>query len=310
MNKITHLMPVKNGLKYLPVSVANILANSNLEDEIIIIDDGSTDKSTNFLRTAELEVPNLRVIYTKGIGLVNALNLGIKESSNNWIARYDVDDTYPSNRVEKQKKLISSDVAAIFCDYRLVLNNGKTSAVIPSAIDNLATIVSLLYSQQTPHPGVLLNREIIISVGGYISNDFPVEDLSLWLRAARSGKLISVPEVLLNYTLSNLSTSGSRQKIVKAKKLEVINKYGLPFDLIRDNVSELSDTYLRYVSSPLVEERRILLLRNLRKLYKLQPEITKIMAPGYLKYISLHPIKASGLVKQKLRRFVYRKINL
>jgi glycosyltransferase involved in cell wall biosynthesis len=303
-------MPVKNGLKYLPVSVANILANSNLEDEIIIIDDGSTDKSTNFLRTAELEVPNLRVIYTKGIGLVNALNLGIKESSNNWIARYDVDDTYPSNRVEKQKKLISSDVAAIFCDYRLVLNNGKTSAIIPSAIDNLATIVSLLYSQQTPHPGVLLNREIIISVGGYISNDFPVEDLSLWLRAARSGKLISVPEVLLNYTLSNLSTSGSRQMIVKAKKLEVINKYGLPFDLIRDNVSELSDTYLRYVSSPLVEERRILLLRNLRKLYKLQPEITKIMAPGYLKYISLHPIKASGLVKQKLRRFVYRKINL
>jgi glycosyltransferase involved in cell wall biosynthesis len=302
-------MPVKNGLKYLPVSVANILANSNLEDEIIIIDDGSTDKSTNFLRTAELEVPNLRVIYTKGIGLVNALNLGINESSNNWIARYDVDDTYPSNRVEKQKKLISSDVAAIFCDYRLVLNNGKTSAIIPSAIDNLATIVSLLYSQQTPHPGVLLNREIIISVGGYLSNDFPVEDLSLWLRAARSGKLVSVPEVLLNYTLSNLSTSGSRQKIVKAKKLEVITKYGLPFDLIRDNVSELSDTYLRYVSSPLVEERRILLLRNLRKLYKLQPEITKIIAPGYFKYISLHPIKASGLVKQKLRRLVYRKIN-
>ena len=310
MNKITHLMPVKNGLKYLPVSVANILANSNLEDEIIIIDDGSTDKPTNFLRTAELEVPNLRVIYTKGIGLVNALNLGIKESSNNWIARYDVDDTYPSNRVEKQKKLISSDVAAIFCDYRLVLNNGKTSAIIPSAIDNLATIVSLLYSQQTPHPGVLLNREIIISVGGYISNDFPVEDLSLWLRAARSGKLISVPEVLLNYTLSNLSTSGSRQKIVKAKKLEVINKYGLPFDIIKNNISELSQTYSNYVSSPLGEERRILLLRNLRKLYKLQPEITKIIAPGYLKYISLHPIKASGLVKQKLRRFVYRKINL
>jgi glycosyltransferase involved in cell wall biosynthesis len=310
MNKITHLMPVKNGFSYLPTSLANILANSNLEDEIIIIDDGSTDKSTNFLRTSELEVPNLRVIYTKGIGLVNALNLGINESSNNWIARYDVDDTYPSNRVEKQKKLISSDVAAIFCDYRLVLNDGKTSAIIPSAIDNLATIVSLLYSQQTPHPGVLLNREIIISVGGYLSNDFPVEDLSLWLRAARSGKLVSVPEVLLNYTLSNLSTSGSRQKIVKAKKLEVITKYGLPFDLIRDNVSELSDTYLRYVSSPLVEERRILLLRNLRKLYKMQPEITKIIAPGYFKYNFLHPIKASGLVKQKLRRFVYRKINL
>ena len=310
MSKITHLMPVKNGFNYLPTSVANILANSNLEDEIIVIDDGSTDKSTNYLNTVALEVPNLRVIYTKGIGLVNALNLGIKESSNNWIARYDVDDTYPSYRVEKQKKLISSDVAAIFCDYRMVSLDKRASAVIPSAIDNLATIVSLLYSQQTPHPGVLLNREIIISVGGYLTNDFPVEDLSLWLRAARSGKLVSVPEVLLNYTLSNLSTSGSRQKIVKTKKLEIITKYGLPLDIIQDSVNELSDTYLRYARSSFVEERRILLLRNLRKLYKMQPEITKVTVPGYFKYISLHPIKASSLVKQKFRRFIYRKINL
>ena len=147
-------------------------------------------------------------------------------------------------------------------------------------------------------------------MGGYLTNDFPVEDLSLWLRAARSGKLVSVPEVLLNYTLSNLSTSGSRQKIVKTKKLEIITKYGLPLDIIQDSVNELSDTYLRYARSSFVEERRILLLRNLRKLYKMQPEITKVTVPGYFKYISLHPIKASSLVKQKFRRFIYRKINL
>ena len=306
-HKVCIIVPIYNEEKVVDKVISDLISNNY---HVLAIDDGSTDKSINFLRTAELEVPNLRVIYTEGIGLVNALNLGIKESANNWIARYDVDDTYPSNRVSKQKDLISSDVAAIFCDYRLVLNNGKTSAIIPSAIDNLATVISLLYSQQTPHPGVLLNRELIISVGGYLSSDFPVEDLSLWLRAARSGKLISVPEVLLNYTLSNLSTSGSRQKIVKAKKLEVITKYGLPLDIIKNNISELSKTYSNYVSSPLVEERRILLLRNLRKLYKMQPEITKIIDQGYFKYISLHPLKASSLVKQKFRRFVYRKINL
>jgi glycosyltransferase involved in cell wall biosynthesis len=310
MSKITHLMPVKNGFNFLPNSLANILANSNLEDEIIIIDDGSTDKSTNYLSAVELEVPNLRVIYTKGIGLVNALNLGINESSNNWIARYDVDDTYPNYRVDKQKELISNDVAAIFCDYRLVLRHGRASAIIPSAIDNLATIVSLLYSQQTPHPGVLLNRDIILSVGGYLSDDFPVEDLSLWLRVARFGNLVSVPEILLNYTLSNSSTSGSRQKIVKAKKSEIISRYGLPINEIQDGLSELSNTYLKYATLPFVEERRILLLRNLRKLYKMQPAITKVIVPGYFNYISLHPIKSSGLVRQKFRRFVYRKANI
>jgi glycosyltransferase involved in cell wall biosynthesis len=310
MNRITHLMPVKNGLEFLPSSLASIISNSHSEDEIIIIDDGSTDQSTIFLKAAELQVPNLRVIYTKGIGLVNALNLGINESSNNWIARYDVDDSYPSYRVERQRKKISSDVAAIFCDYRIVFNNGKTSAIIPSAIDNLATILSLPYSQQTPHPGVLLNREITILAGGYLSTDFPAEDLSLWLRSARYGKLVSVPEVLLNYRLSNLSTSGSRQKMAKAKKIEIITKYGLPLDIIRDNISELGDTYFSYVNLPLVEVRRILLLRNIRRLYKMHPGITRIIAPSFCRYISLHPIKASGLVKQKSSRFLYRKINL
>jgi glycosyltransferase involved in cell wall biosynthesis len=310
MNRITHFMPVKNGLKFLSSSLASIISNSHSEDEIIIIDDGSTDQSTIFLKAAELRVPNLRVIYTKGIGLVKALNLGINESSNNWIARYDVDDSYPSYRVERQRKQISSDVAAIFCDYRIVLNNGKSSAIIPSAIDNLATILSLPYSHQTPHPGVLLNREITISAGGYLSTDFPVEDLSLWLRSARYGKLVSVPEVLLNYRLSNSSTSGSRQKMVKAKKIEIITEYGLPLDIIRDNISELGDTYFRYVNSPYVEVRRILLLRNISKLYKMHPGITRITAPSLRRYISLHPIKACSLVKQKSRRFLYRKINL
>lgn len=310
MNRITHLMPVKNGFKFLSSSLASIISNSHSEDEIIIIDDGSTDQSTIFLKTAELRVPNLRVIYTKGIGLVNALNLGINESANNWIARYDVDDSYPTYRVEKQRKQISSDTAAIFCDYRIVLNNGKKSAIIPSAIDNLATILSLPYSQQTPHPGVLLNRDIVISVGGYLLNDFPVEDLSLWLRSARYGKLVSVPEVLLNYRLSNLSTSGSRQKMAKIKKREIIAKYGLPLDVIQDNFSELGDTYFRYADSPLVEVRRILFLRNMHRFYKMHPGTTRVIAPSYCRYISLHPIQAASLVKQKSRRLLYRKINL
>ena len=127
------VIPVYNEDQVLLAVVEDVLSTFS---RVVCIDDGSTDKSTNYLSTIELKVPNLRVIYTKGIGLVNALNLGIRESSNNWIARYDVDDTYPSYRVAKQKKLISSDVAAV----ENIAANVTTVAGISSDVTSVAGI--------------------------------------------------------------------------------------------------------------------------------------------------------------------------
>jgi glycosyltransferase involved in cell wall biosynthesis len=302
-------MPVKNGSRYLADSLRVIFSNTSLDDEVIIINDGSTDNTLEILNLSKKDFPNLRIITTKGIGIVKALNLGLVESSHEWIARFDVDDMYTENRINKQRAIIDDGIAAIFCDYELVLDNGVSTGVIPSPVDNLATIISLLYSQQTPHPGVVFNKNLITEAGGYLEDDFPAEDLSLWLRASRVGKLVSVPEVLLKYRISNTSTSGSRQREARSKTLILIQKYGLPINFIKQNFDELSETYQNYSKLPFSIERRLLFMRNMHMLYKVAPKLNRFGDSSYPIYIFRNPVIVLIFIKQKLRRLVYRKFN-
>jgi len=302
-------MPVKNGSRYLTDSLPVIFSNASLDDEVIIINDGSTDNTLEILNLSKKDFPNLRIITTKGIGIVKALNLGLAESSHEWIARFDVDDMYTENRINKQRATIDDGIAAIFCDYELILDNGVSTGVIPSPVDNLATIISLLYSQQTPHPGVVFNKNLITEAGGYLEDDFPAEDLSLWLRASRVGKLVSVPEVLLKYRISNTSTSGSRQREARSKTLILIQKYGLPINFIKQNFDELSETYQNYSKLPFSIERRLLFMRNMHMLYKVAPKLNRFGDSSYPIYIFRNPVTVLMFIKQKVRRLIYRKFN-
>ena len=310
MEKITHLMPVKNGSLYLIETLRSIAENAMHDDEILVINDGSSDGTLGILNETSKKLSNLRVISTKGVGIVKSLNLGMSESSNVWVARYDVDDFYSKDRVLKQRALISNKVAAIFCDYELILDNGISTGLVPSAVDNLATIISLLFSQQTPHPGVILNKSCMLAAGGYLESDFPAEDLSLWLRMCRYGQLISVPEVLFRYRISNSSTSGSRQIEAKHKKSMILQKYGLPVDQIQLNFDELNETFVKYSKLNLADERKLLFLRNVGKLNKMYPNLGRINYFAYPNFIVFHPSIVIKLTIQKLRRWIFRKYSV
>ena len=120
---VTAIIPIKNGEQFILDSTRAVLENMRSTDEIIYINDNSTDRSLNMLREISKREKNIRVINNPGSGIVDALNFGIANSRNNWIARFDIDDLYSKERIEKQRKLISEGVAAIFCDYMFIDEN-------------------------------------------------------------------------------------------------------------------------------------------------------------------------------------------
>ena len=75
---ISVVMPVKNGEKYLGSAFKSILSCIREGDEIIVIDDGSSDSTPSILENYEGELKNLKVIRSPGTGIVDALNLGIQ----------------------------------------------------------------------------------------------------------------------------------------------------------------------------------------------------------------------------------------
>jgi glycosyltransferase involved in cell wall biosynthesis len=272
MEPITSFMPVKNGLKYLSTSIFGIMENCRPEDEVLIIDNGSEDGSLKSLLQYEMEFANLRVISAPKLSFPDVLNLGLKESSNTWVARFDVDDLYSPLRLETQRSLISNNVAAIFSDYSVFFNDKRYAGRIPTGVDSTAVVFSLLFSQQTAHPSALIDKSALLSIGGYRSADFPAEDLSAWLRLSRVGKLISSPKVLLNYRLSSSSITAQRRPEGQNRTAFLLKNIGIPIEKLDTSIENLYRTRDSYKEMESFGTRYLLHLRNINRAIVYHPD--------------------------------------
>jgi glycosyltransferase involved in cell wall biosynthesis len=260
---ISVLIPIRNGSQYLDQFKKTMESSLSTLDQIVAIDDGSSDGTLAFLRKWEAISSKLVVLKTNGIGLVGSLNLGLKHSSNRWIARYDIDDDYEDNRIDLQRLSIKKEAVAIFSDYNIIDEQNRNYGFITSPILPSPTAISLANSVRTAHPSVLFNKEAVIEAGGYREIDFPAEDLSLWLRMAKIGEIISIPRCLLHYRVRKGSISSLKRENAFQKKHEVlknisINEEDLNFCL--GNMKEIFDFYDSFDKS---EQRKILFIRDL-----------------------------------------------
>lgn len=259
---ITGVLPIKNGEIWIPKTLPRILNCLDMRDELIVIDDGSTDKTLNLISSFAENDHRIKVIEIQSRGLVEALNEGVNQSKNDWIARFDIDDSYSQDRIYKQRSEINEVVAAIFTDYRIKLNGKYNLGLIASPITDSATRLSLLRSQRTAHPSALFNKGKFISAGGYVAAEFPAEDLGLWTRMSSYGTLISVDTEGLQYNFRQGSISRTNRDKIISKKQKIIDSYieKLELDII---LEKLEDTFQRYLETNRERDRVLLHLWDL-----------------------------------------------
>lgn len=263
-HRISAILPVKNGEKYLQRLLPDVLDMLQEHDEVIIINDGSSDQSRQIIEKFSDLDARIHLLNTTGVGLVNALNLGISASINPWIARFDVDDLFPKDRLSEQRKLISNDVSVIFSDYRFVSQRGLPLGRVPSAVFPDAVRLSILSSQRTAHPVSLINRRLLLQAGGYRSLDYPAEDLALWLRLSSLGKVVSSPKILLSYRLTVGSVSMQNRKVQKDKTKEIISNFDLWKNWQEACITNFYNTVSLYASSSCASARIFLHIRDIQ----------------------------------------------
>lgn len=224
---VSIIAPVRNAEKHLLNLRHQAEAISLPNDEIIVIDDFSEDQTSRFLFLWSLEDSRVRIIKNKKQGLPNALNLGIQEATHTWMARMDADDHYHPDRLSRQLSLVTEQTVCIFSDYSFRTDSGRYLGFMPSAVHRFAVPVSLVSSRRTPHPVAVFRKDAVIEVGGYRTEDFPAEDLSLWLRLCRIGDLISSAETLLEYSLSLGGVSLNSRKLQISARNRLIQTIGI-----------------------------------------------------------------------------------
>jgi glycosyltransferase involved in cell wall biosynthesis len=222
------LLPLFNGAAFLPRAIANLCEIAGPADEILIIDDGSDDINSQEIEDLIKSDPRIVLYRCQHQGLVETLNYGIRVASHELIARADVDDIYLENRIQLQVDFLVSnpEISAVFSDYEMVSYSGASLGFFPSAVSPELTSFSLFSSQRTPHSSVMYRKSTILSVGGYHAEDFPVEDLALWIRLVKVSKIASIPHPLLKYTVHSSSVTRTNQDLMKRKSLALRKQYG------------------------------------------------------------------------------------
>ena len=127
--KISVIMPVLNAELYLKTAIESVLSQTIPDFEFIIINDGSTDKTEEIIKSYQ----DPRIIYIKNdtnIGLSKSYNLGIRASKGEFIARMDADDISFKDRFESQLEFLEAhqEVGVVGGGVILIDESGKEFA--------------------------------------------------------------------------------------------------------------------------------------------------------------------------------------
>lgn len=262
---ISVVMPVLNGEATIRQALMDLQANLLPRDEILVIDDGSSDQTADLLLRAQEEEDRVRVIRTEGIGLVRALNLGLTEANHRWVARADADDRYPVDRLLCQRRAVREGVVLVSGDY-VVTGGERNLGEFPSALTAPFVAMSLIHPQRIPHPGVLFDRDAVLEVGAYREADFPAEDIALWLRLATVGDFVGVPHVVVHWSMRKGSVTHTHQVRQRQNVAQLLRRSFPTSILSRVTLEEVQVELRRYASERSEGIRGILLARDLRAL--------------------------------------------
>ena len=131
MKTLSVVVPVYNSEKYLQRCIDSILSSTYQDIELILVDDGSLDKT--YSKCSEWKTNNSRIILVKkkNQGPSSARNYGIENSKGDYLVFLDSDDFLDSDYLELlSKKIHSENIDTIFCGYKAIYENGKLAETI------------------------------------------------------------------------------------------------------------------------------------------------------------------------------------
>jgi glycosyltransferase involved in cell wall biosynthesis len=201
--RVTVLMSIYNGQDYLHESVTSILNQTFSDFEFLIVDDGSEDKTGEILEAFRQKDSRIVVIRNKkNMGLTRSLNKGLAQARGEYIARQDADDISLPNRLEKQVAVLDDHPAFVLVSSNIefIDLHGRPVKRSDRAGDpDLIAWHLIFYNHVAGHSVVMFRRKTVTELGGYAERYRYSQDHELWIRLARVGDIVVLPDVLLQW---------------------------------------------------------------------------------------------------------------
>lgn len=220
---VSVVLPVFNASEFLEESLRSILNQTYKNLEIIIIDDGSTDDSTEIVK--RFTDPRIRFFrHDKNQGLIPTLNEGFEMARGKYIARMDADDVALPHRIEKQVKFMEEHPeVGLLGSWTENFGAQKSITKYPAGYDE--NDWQMLYRCSFAHPSLILRSDVIKKHHLYFDKEFiHAEDYDFAARLSQHSRLSNLPEVLLKYRVHNQSVSSKFREVQYHNTLRIIQR--------------------------------------------------------------------------------------
>jgi len=236
MPKVSVIMSVYNGEKYLKEAIESILNQTFRDFEFIIVDDGSTDKTPEILNEYAKKDKRIKIITNpKNIGLTKSLNKALKIAKGEYIARMDADDISLPERLKKQVNFLTNypNFGLVGCNVIVIDEKGNfvKNVTLPESLNS-----ALRKRNRLVHGSVMFRKSLVKKIGGYNEKIFYAQDYEMFLRFSKISEIGRINEFLYKLRVHKSSLSYKKffkqmyyVALAKTKVLFKKDKYSLRF---------------------------------------------------------------------------------
>jgi glycosyltransferase involved in cell wall biosynthesis len=221
--KVTVFIPVYNRADYIGAAIDSILAQSFTDFELLLVDDGSTDRSLEVIKS--YQDPRVRVACNAAnLGIPRTRNRGLALARGEYIALLDSDDRAYPQRLAKQVEVLDRhpDYVQVGTWCRMMdaqgqpLKKSKRQPILPQDVD-----AQLLFRCALSNRSIMARTEILRQYG--YRNDYPrCQDYDLHVRLAREHKMANLPECLVYGRVHPQQITAQTTELGDDRKREIV----------------------------------------------------------------------------------------
>jgi glycosyltransferase involved in cell wall biosynthesis len=209
MPRVSVLMAVHNGARYLREAIDSILAQTFSDLEFLIVDDGSTD-TTAVILDGYADPRIIRLHNEENLGLAKSMNRALTVAKGEYIARQDADDRSLPQRLMHQVRFLDGhpSISLVGTGFVEIDEQGQERCTVVMPVDPGQIHEMLFYAHCFCHGSVMGRRADLQAVGGYDERYAVAQDTDLCLRLAERGQLSNLPAPLYGFRMHAASITG------------------------------------------------------------------------------------------------------
>lgn len=199
---ISIVMPCYNAVTYLEEAVSSVMGQSYGNVELVLVDDGSNDGSTDLANRLERHYPGrIQLLHSGRLGPYPARNLALRHIRGEYVAFLDADDWWLPEALEKLHATLADEAVDLaYCGWQNVGEGIVSEPYVPPAYEAEDVVAAFVRTCPWPIHAALLRRTLVDRLGGFSERRFSSMDYDFWLRAlALTRRIKRVPEVLAFY---------------------------------------------------------------------------------------------------------------